>query len=1035
MVMLGNFRFLLVAFVIAVLTFSASAETTQPTVRQLAVDSKSIVVGTILSSKCVYNEKGFILTKTQIKVLHSVTHPRSVGTVIEVSQLGGELDGKSFDVSEHTRFDTGATYLLFLEDPSRVLIPATLGGVHGCMRIVRGDDGVSYPVVSGYRPVTGVQGGEFHYARRATSLLNGVATLAAAEPSRAIPDVGVVGNDITTAVDINTASAMTLEQMLATIHAERGDRARTSPVLRGIQVLPVFESNGLTLCSCGYRDLMLVYEQMPTAWTAYDHNEWAMARYNEYFDVHRYSADDGTWSAPNSEDELCGWPSSAQMKEIYGPLGSWGANVLAANWGWSGDGCDNIVENDIHFNPAYSWEYDLDNVLGLAGPFLYGPAVMHEMGHSLGLETGDYCGAETYNFDRPSVMVGGSRSNVEDGRGLHRRDAKALRSIYDTQGTKENIDDMGVESWWMNGSITNGTVTPTTISVGATLTLTNLFVENMSTSSVSNVRLRVYLSKNTNITESDILLGTYNSFTTFSFDDDWRGNLTRTIPSSVESGSYYVGVIVTSNGSSYDWDDYTGNNTTYFPTPITVINAGGDVPGDDFPFHAYPAAMLATRIFVDTTGAHPDPDPPYCPGTPPMGPGIFFDIVPPEDGEMEVQRDAGATNGLVAAPDVVAVYRVNQQGPPTTLLSVGCSTDSTPLHVPVLAGTTYIVRVGGTELGDVASWYRVAINPTRPFGSVPALAIPWTAALPDHNLNMSAATMQLPCAQFTTYGKWFEYTAPVNGMLLASTCAPQTNFPNAISIHSTGPNAMPIGCGVSNASGGACINPNGAATTALVTAGQRVLVRVASISQQRGDFELDLKFLPTNDNAGGCGQMQTVTPGVYPFTTIGANADIVPTCVGTSDGERATWMKIVPSVSGKLLATTCADFGGETRDEPHVSIYKGPCNALLPIACDNHGCGSAGARAIVIAGVPYAIRISGGSGVGLNGASASGKIAILVEPFCMGDLDHDGMVLASDLAIVLNAWGETASVADLNGDEIVDGSDLAILLDAWGPCE
>ncbi len=1032
--MRGLFQFLLLVLVVASPSTQSFAETIQPSVHQLSVDSESIVVGTVLSEKCALNEKGVIVTKTQIKVVHSVTQPRAVGSVIEVIQLGGELDGKVLEVSEYTRFEIGATYLLFLEDPSRALIPATLGGVHGCMRIVRGDDGVSYPVVSGYRPVTSVRSGKFDYARRATSLMHGVATLAAAEPSRAIPDAGFVGNDIVTAIDINTASAMTLSQVLATIHAERGEVARTSPVLRGMPLLPVFESNGVTLCWCGYRNLMLVYEQMSSAWTAYKHNEWAMARYNCYFDLHRYVADDGTWSAPNGEDEIVGWTSSADLSLIYGSGSGWGANTLAVNWGWSASGCNEIVENDIHFNPAFSWEYNIDDVLGLGGPSLYDPTLMHEMGHSHGLEA-ENCGTETYNFDRPTVMAGGANWIVEDGRGLHRRDAKAIRLNYETQGTKENIDDMGVESWWMNGSITNGTATPTTISVGGTLTLSNLFVENMSTSSVSNVRLRVYLSKNTSITESDILLGSYNSFTTFGYDDDWRGNLTRTIPSSVESGLYFVGVIVTSTGSSYDWDDYTGNNATYFPTPITVINAGGEIPGDNFPFHAYPAGMLTARVFVDTTGAGEDPDPPYCPGTPPMGPGIFFDIVTPEDGELEVARDAGATNGFVAAPDVVAVYRVNQQGPPTTLLGVGCSTDATPFHVPVLAGNTYIVRVGGTELGDVSSWYRVAIIPTRPFGSVPALAMPWVAAMPENNVNMSATTMSLPCAQSTSYGKWFEYTAPVNGMLLASTCAPRTNFPNAVSIHSTGPNATTIGCGISGGSGGACTNPNGAATTATVTAGQRVLVRVASTSQERGNFELDLKFLPANDNAGGCGQMQTVAPGVYPFTTIGANADIVPTCMGTSDGERATWMKIVPSVSGKLLATTCADFGGETKDEPHVSIYQGLCNALTPIACDNQGCISAGASASVIAGVPYAIRISGGSGVGLNGASASGKIAILVEQFCTGDLDHDGFVLASDLAIVLNAWSETASIADLNADEIVDGADLAILLDAWGPCE
>lgn len=57
---------------------------------------------------------------------------------------------------------------------------------------------------------------------------------------------------------------------------------------------------------------------------------------------------------------------------------------------------------------------------------------------------------------------------------------------------------------------------------------------------------------------------------------------------------------------------------------------------------------------------------------------------------------------------------------------------------------------------------------------------------------------------------------------------------------------------------------------------------------------------------------------------------------------------------------------------------------------------------------------------------------------CPGDLDRDGIVGGSDLAILLGAWGTVgrgAPAADLNGDGVVGGADLAILLGAWGPCE
>jgi hypothetical protein len=48
-----------------------------------------------------------------------------------------------------------------------------------------------------------------------------------------------------------------------------------------------------------------------------------------------------------------------------------------------------------------------------------------------------------------------------------------------------------------------------------------------------------------------------------------------------------------------------------------------------------------------------------------------------------------------------------------------------------------------------------------------------------------------------------------------------------------------------------------------------------------------------------------------------------------------------------------------------------------------------------------------------------------------GDIDGDGAVNGSDLAILLGDWGPGKSPADLNGDGNVDATDLAIVLGAW----
>jgi hypothetical protein len=47
------------------------------------------------------------------------------------------------------------------------------------------------------------------------------------------------------------------------------------------------------------------------------------------------------------------------------------------------------------------------------------------------------------------------------------------------------------------------------------------------------------------------------------------------------------------------------------------------------------------------------------------------------------------------------------------------------------------------------------------------------------------------------------------------------------------------------------------------------------------------------------------------------------------------------------------------------------------------------------------------------------------------DLDGDGVVSATDLAVLLGAWGPGPGPADLDGDGDVDAGDLAVLLGAW----
>lgn len=61
---------------------------------------------------------------------------------------------------------------------------------------------------------------------------------------------------------------------------------------------------------------------------------------------------------------------------------------------------------------------------------------------------------------------------------------------------------------------------------------------------------------------------------------------------------------------------------------------------------------------------------------------------------------------------------------------------------------------------------------------------------------------------------------------------------------------------------------------------------------------------------------------------------------------------------------------------------------------------------------------------------------IVIRCVCPADLNNDGEVDPTDLAMLLGSWGPCDDCpADLNGDGEVGPFDLATLLAAWGPCE
>jgi hypothetical protein len=57
---------------------------------------------------------------------------------------------------------------------------------------------------------------------------------------------------------------------------------------------------------------------------------------------------------------------------------------------------------------------------------------------------------------------------------------------------------------------------------------------------------------------------------------------------------------------------------------------------------------------------------------------------------------------------------------------------------------------------------------------------------------------------------------------------------------------------------------------------------------------------------------------------------------------------------------------------------------------------------------------------------------------CVADIDRNGSIDGSDLAIVLTAWGTDGQQGgidvDLDDSGVVDGTELGLVLSSWGPC-
>lgn len=155
---------------------------------------------------------------------------------------------------------------------------------------------------------------------------------------------------------------------------------------------------------------------------------------------------------------------------------------------------------------------------------------------------------------------------------------------------------------------------------------------------------------------------------------------------------------------------------------------------------------------------------------------------------------------------------------------------------------------------------------------------------------------------------------------------------------------------------------------------------------------------------------------------------------GTDAIACARYIRFTASRSGAHVVSNCQDTDpqGTGRVDARLAVLHGCGAVATTIACDDDGCTGGAAPYTsrlsfsAVAGETYFIAVGG------YDSFVTGPLHVRIEaPANPADLDGDGAVAASDLALLLGNWSGTGA-GDLDGDGSVGAADLALLLGAWG---
>ncbi len=880
----------------AMATLSARGHMPRIELDEMTHAADLIFIGTVTESSVRKGHNGMLLTDVALADLDVVLRRERAAAFTDTITLtfAGGTDG---DIGMRAccvpTLQPGERYLLFTIHDGRTTLCPTLGGSQGVFRIQRDDrTDAAYPLSLAGHAILGVSNGRTTMTERILALRDGEALVEqpawrmAAAPLPGDPE----RSEATTRRVPEAVTPMTLDAFTDAIRAIAARPAPEKPILRGlhptgpaegVREVPVFRRGApigksdaaerefayaslfepsvgtvdpvgprAPLCYCGALPVFTTIEQVPASWWNWPLIGDVIWQFNQIMDIFRTSGYEPGYG-DNGANEVVGWLDDATLQEDYGV--SW-VGTIAVAYMWFYVDCGEIFQVDIIFNSEYSWTDDFDFALGNADVINYAPVALHEFGHAWGAQRGETC-TEDYSYPELSIMHAYYTTIIEDAEGVHAWDAAALRANYDDQTPVTFRIDLGVESYYSNaGFLTNSTLDQAEYYPGSPFTLSNITIENMSSSPTEGVRVRLFLSENNIISTNDYAVDAYWHWSPLNPAQWWTGDLSAFIPDDVPPGEYWFGAIITHGGSSYLGDAYPQNNNTYLREKVTVIPVP---PANDL---CDDAAQITTGLLpFDTTGATVSNPAVNCGDVDTIYNDVWYRFIAPCDGQVSV-----STCDLADFDTTIVLYDAGRgtcPPHPSDILAcndsgAACDDFGAEVLADVVAGQELLIRLGGSVAeGQGEGHLRLIFFDTLPNDRL-------TSALP---VSEGVTPFTNRCAQsdgaehprvcepeMIESDVWFSYDPLCTGMATISTCN-LGGLNTAMAVYEPGPGGDHLLLLACDDNSGPC-EPGASSVTVPVALTGTYIIRVGSPNPRaEGSGDLIIECVPQCPDTNGDG--------------------------------------------------------------------------------------------------------------------------------------------------------------------------------------